>query len=112
MSPLKFTWHPPGGDRRHFVTDVDVRVVLERLPATLWNRLKAVHFNDKATGRRRLGYVRQGRAEIALCALPPRVSLAGALRESQSPAHFGGSARLPVAVDGRAPIRALQRLAA
>ena len=89
MRPLKFTCHAPRGDRRHFVTEADVRVVLERLPGSLWNRLKAVHFNDRAMGNRRLGYARKGRSEVALCALPPRVSLAAFLRKTQSPAQFG-----------------------
>jgi Tfp pilus assembly protein PilF len=88
MRQLKFSAHPPGGDRRHSVTEADVRVVLERLPEAVWDRLAAVHFNDRGDDRR-LGYVRQGRREIGLCALPPRVSLASALRESQSPTHFG-----------------------
>ncbi len=89
MKPLTFSYHPPGGDRRHFVTEAEIRVVLERLPSQLWERLAAVHFNDRAMGRRRLGYVRRGRDEIALCALPPRVSLASSLRKCQSPAQFG-----------------------
>jgi hypothetical protein len=89
MRSLKFTWHRPGGDRRHFVAEADVTVVLERLPASLWSRLKAVHFNDRARGNRVLGYVGKGRAEIALCALPPRVSLAEALRRGRSPDQFG-----------------------
>jgi hypothetical protein len=84
-----FSCHPPGGDRRHFVTEADIRVVLDRLPGHLWERLRAVHFNDRAMGCRRLGYVRRGRDEIALCALPPRVSLAPFLRRSQSPSRFG-----------------------
>ena len=89
MRPLAFSCHPPRGDRRHFVTEAEIRVVLERLPSRIWDRLAAVHFNDRAMGRRRLGYVRQGRDEIALCALPPRVSLTPFLRRSQSPSQFG-----------------------
>jgi Flp pilus assembly protein TadD len=89
MRPLTFSDHPPRGDRRHFVTETDVRILLQRLPSKLWQRLKAVHFNDRSMGRRRLGYVRRGRNEIALCALPPRVSLTPCLRRSQSPSQFG-----------------------
>jgi hypothetical protein len=89
MKPLTFSYHPPRGDRRHFVTEAEIRVVLERLPGQLWERLAAVHFNDRAMGHRRLGYVRRGRDEIALCALPPRVSLAPFLRQCQSPSQFG-----------------------
>ncbi len=89
MRSLKFICHPIRGDRRHFVTEVDVRVVLERLPASLWIRLKAVHFNDRAMGNLRLGYAEQQRGEIALCALPPRVSLTKFWTKSKPPAHFG-----------------------
>ncbi len=89
MSPIAFVHHSPRGDRRHFVTEAEVRVVLERLPVPLWERLAAVHFNDRTRGNRRLGSVCQGRDEISLCALPPRVSLAPFLRRSQSPTGFG-----------------------
>lgn len=89
MSPLTFNHHPPRSDRHHFITEADVRVVLERLPKPLWEGLTAVHFNDRAMGRRRLGYVQRGRDEIALCALPRRVSLASFLRRSQSPTQYG-----------------------
>ena len=36
-----------------------------------------------------LGYVNRGRREIAICALPPRVSLTRFLVRGQSPAEFG-----------------------
>jgi hypothetical protein len=88
MRQLVFSYHQPRSDRRHFVSEDDGRVVLEHLPISLWERLKAVHFNDRAMGRRCLGYVRPRRDEIALCALPPRVSLAACLRRSQSPDQF------------------------
>ena len=86
---LTFSCHPPGGDRQQFVTEADVRVVLERLPGHLWDGLKAVRFDDQARGRRTLGYVTRGRDEINLCAAPPRVGLGRALRRSQSPSQFG-----------------------
>jgi tetratricopeptide (TPR) repeat protein len=89
MRDIAFSYHHPRGDRRHFVTEEDVRVVLERLPGSVSKRLKAVHFNDRARGRRCLGYVRPGHNEIALCALAPRVSLGVYLRRSQSPGQFG-----------------------
>jgi tetratricopeptide (TPR) repeat protein len=89
LRSLTFCCHPPRGDRRHFVTEADVRVLLGRLPAPLWERLRAVRFNDQAKGRRTLGYVTRGRNEISLCALPPRVSLSPSLRRSQAPAQFG-----------------------
>jgi tetratricopeptide (TPR) repeat protein len=89
MRRLAFRCHPPRGHRRHFVAEADIRVLLERLPGALWDRLEAVHLNDRAMGCRRLGYVRRGRREIGLCALPLRVSLASFLRRSQSPSQFG-----------------------
>ena len=89
MRPLKFTCHAPRGDRRHFVTEADVRVVLERLPESLWERLKAVHFNDKARGNRFLGYVGAGSTEIALCAL----SAASQSRQIAAEAPIAGAIR-------------------
>src|SRR5436305_10376940 len=89
MSPLSFTYHPPRGNRHHFVTEAEVRVILERLPTRLWEGLAAVHFNDRAMGCHRLGYVRRGRDEIGLCALPRRLSLTTFLRRSQSHSQFG-----------------------
>lgn len=87
---IRFTTRKPGGDRVHFVTEADVRVVLSRLPADVCNRLRAVHFNDRSRGARTLGYVNRGRREIAICALPPRVSLtSGCLLYGHLPEHFG-----------------------
>ncbi|HZW29104.1 MAG TPA: hypothetical protein VFF52_00250 [Isosphaeraceae bacterium] len=79
----------PGGDRIHHVTEQDVRVVLSRLPVELWRPLRAVHFNDWSQART-LGYVTRGHREIALCALPPRMSLtSGCLAKGQAPEAFG-----------------------
>ncbi|MHC5540469.1 tetratricopeptide repeat protein [Singulisphaera rosea] len=89
MRPITFSHHAPGSDRRHFVTEAEVRFLLERLPTRLWDRLVRVHFNDHSRGRRLLGYVTWGRNEIALCGLPPRVSLSSSLGRSRSPARFG-----------------------
>lgn len=70
--------------------DTDVAVVLSRLPEAATARLRAVHFTDDARGNRRLGYTTtRGRREIALCALPPRVSLNPAIRGPQSALTFG-----------------------
>jgi hypothetical protein len=66
--------------------------VLERLPVELWERLRAVHFNDRSRGGRVFGYVNNGLREIALCALPPRMGLTRALRMGQSPQEFGALA--------------------
>jgi tetratricopeptide (TPR) repeat protein len=90
MNKIKFTYHTPNGDRRHFVDEEDVKVLLSRLPQEIWKRLKVVHFNDQGWGRKRAGYTtRRGRKEIALCAFPPRISLSSYLRRSQNPGIFG-----------------------
>jgi hypothetical protein len=89
LSRVKFTVSPPGADRMHHVTEEDVRVVLSRLPVELWQRLRAVHFNDGIRGGRFLGYVNQGRREIALCALPPRMSLGRFMLNGRTPERFG-----------------------
>ena len=73
LSRIRFSACIPGADRIHYVTADDVRVVLGRMPVELWQRLRAVHFNDRSRGGRILGYVNRGRREIALCALPPRI---------------------------------------
>src|SRR5258708_11675885 len=72
LARIRFSTCIPGCDRMHYVTAEDVRVVLGRLPAELWQRLRVVHFNDRSRGARVLGYVNMGRRDIGLCALPPR----------------------------------------
>jgi len=89
LSRIRFSVSDAGADRVHFVTKEDIRVVLGRLPVELWHRLRAVHFNDRSRGARVLGYVNHGHREIALCALPPRMSLTRFLVKSQSPEQFG-----------------------
>lgn len=89
LSRVRFSLSPPGGGRIHHINEEDVRVVLSRLPFDLWDRLRAVHFNDRSRGARVLGYVTPGRREIALCALPPRMSLTAALVKGQIPEQFG-----------------------
>jgi len=64
-------------------------VLLGRLPVETYQRLRAVHFNDQSHGVRMLGYVSGGRREIAICALPPRLSLTRFLVRGQSPSMFG-----------------------
>lgn len=85
---IKFSRSIPGADRIHYVNEDDVRVVLGRLPFELWHRLRVVHFNDGSCGANILGYVNNGLRDIALCALPPRISLGANLR-GQTPEHFG-----------------------
>jgi hypothetical protein len=88
---IRFHVLRPGGDRIHHVTEQDVRVVLSRLPRQLWSRLCAVHFNDCSRGNRTLGYVTRGHREVALCALPPRMSLRWSLSKGQRPEDFGAT---------------------
>ncbi len=90
MSPrIEFSTSIPGADRVHYVNEEDIRVVLSRLPLDVWHRVRAVHFNDCSRGARVLGYVNRGRREIALCALPPRLSLTRSLVKDQTPEQFG-----------------------
>lgn len=85
LSRVRFSVLRPGADRIHHVNPEDVLVVLGRLPLHLWERLRGVHFNDMSRGGRTLGYVTSGHREIALCALPPRISLWG----GSAPQVFG-----------------------
>ncbi len=89
LSQVKFSVSPAGADRIHHINQEDVRVVLGRLPLELWRRLRAIHFNDQSRGARVLGYVNYGRREIALCALPPRISFFSALGRGERPGQFG-----------------------
>jgi hypothetical protein len=90
VANVSFSVALPKGDHIHPVNENDVRAVLSRLPLEVWHRLRAVHFNDRSRGVRVLGYVNRGRREIALCALPPRVSLTRfILRGEGSPLDFG-----------------------
>jgi hypothetical protein len=86
---IKFSISIPGADRIHYVNEEDVRVVLNRLPTDVSQRVRSVHFNDRSRGARLLGYVNAGRREIALCALPPRLSLTRFLVKGQTPEQFG-----------------------
>jgi hypothetical protein len=88
MRKITFSFSPTGAGRKHYLTEEDVTVLLSRLPEELWERLRAVHFNDRALGRRMAGYVNMGRREIAICALPQRVSLSSFITH-RSPLPFG-----------------------
>src|SRR5262249_10497477 len=97
MRNVRYSYSPVSEIRKHYINGNDVDVVLSRLPEDVWSRLRAVHFNDRSRGRRLLGYVNAGRREIAICALPPRVSMTKFLdyprfrshRSHRSPRHFG-----------------------
>ena len=87
---IRFSLSPAGGNRVYHISQEDVRVVISRLPEKTYRRLRAVHFNDQARGNRRLGYTTtRGRREIALCALPERMSFTHFLVKGQSPRQFG-----------------------
>jgi hypothetical protein len=94
---IRFSISHLTGDREHYVNADDIRTVLVRLPLELWAKLRAVHFNDQSRGARTLGYVARGYREIAICALPPRISLTRMLefgsgskgRKRTSPTEFG-----------------------
>ncbi len=88
MTQIKYSYNRPKELRRHYICEDDVQVLLGRLPSELWSRLRAVHFNDRGRGVRCLGYTTKGRREIALCALPPNVSLSRYLVR-RSPRTFG-----------------------
>ena len=89
LARVRFSSLTPGVDRINYVNAEDVRIVLGRLPIEVWHRVRAVHFNDRSRGARTLGYVNRGLREIALCALPPRISLKAALAKGQTPEQFG-----------------------
>ena len=86
---VQFSVSPASADRIYHVTEDEIRVVLSRLPHDVWHRLRGVHFNDRSRGGRVLGYVNRGRREIAMCALPPRMSLARFLVKGESPRYWG-----------------------
>ena len=90
---IKFSCSMTRAGRIHFLTPDDVRVLLGRLPEELWERLRAVHFNDRGRGKRVAGYVNMGHREIAICAHPASVSCSSAIPRKQrcSPATFGAS---------------------
>jgi len=90
---MEFRVRLPHGDKRHYVDDDDVSVVLARLPPAAVKRIRGIHFADRARGNRRLGYTTtRGRREIVLCALPPHVSLNRFLAGRQTAGMFGAVA--------------------
>jgi hypothetical protein len=75
MPRIKYSTRPPREKRKHYLRPEDIEVLLDRLPVEVWDRLHTVYFDDRSRGARILGYVNMGHRDIALCALPPRVSL-------------------------------------
>ena len=74
MKKLTFSYHKPGGDRRHYVTEDEVRIVLDRLPAAVCERLKTVHFNDRWREVIVLDMSRAARCDQPLCVAPASAS--------------------------------------
>jgi hypothetical protein len=89
MHSVTFKYKKPRADRRHYLNQEDVLVLLGRLPGETWERLRTVHFNDRGFGARCLGYVTATKREITICALPPHVSLTRFLVEGQTCEEFG-----------------------
>ena len=97
LKRIRFSVNRVSGDREHYLDPEDIRILLARLPLGLWAKLRAVHFNDRSWGARTLGYVTRGHREIAICALPPRISLTRMLvdgtgskgQKKTSPTEFG-----------------------
>jgi hypothetical protein len=87
MRHIHYSYTPPGENRRHYINEDDVETLLSRLPELLSSQLRAVHFNDRSQGCRWLGYVNMGYREIAICALPPRVSMTKFLAHPGSTLH-------------------------
>ena len=71
---IRFSFSTTRSGRIHYLDADDVRTLLARMPEHLWERLRAVHFNDRSVGKRRAGYVNAGHREITLCAFPASVS--------------------------------------
>lgn len=86
---VRFTAKRVSGDRIYHLSEGEVRVVLSRLPERAYRRLRAVHFNDRSRGARVLGYANSNRGDVALCALPRRMSLTRFLVKGQRPEDFG-----------------------
>jgi len=89
---IKFTTKPAGGDRRHYINENDVKVVLNRLPEAVYSGLREVHFNDVGFGTPRTrgaGYTGWSNTSIAICALPPRFSFNKFCGRKTSPLVFG-----------------------
>ncbi len=93
MPRLRFSHTEPACDRVHYLTEDDVTVLIGRLPQECYQRLRVIHFNDAGRGARLLGYVTKNNQEIAICALPPRVSLTRFLHRGQFPEQFGAKRR-------------------
>ena len=59
---IKYSYVTPGERRKHYLCQTDIEVLLGRLPEDVYERLRAVHFNDRAWGNRRLYNPQRGRS--------------------------------------------------
>jgi tetratricopeptide (TPR) repeat protein len=89
---VEFHFRQVHGDRRHYVDEDDVNVVLSRLSPEVAARIREIHFVDHARGNRVLGYTTRARREVALCALPHHVSLNRFLSGPETPGMYGAVA--------------------
>ena len=78
-----------------YVSQEDVRIVLDRIPEEHRTRLRDIFISDRHFGVKRLGSVRtRGRRDIDLYAvLPPRVSLGGYMYRGLRGLQFGAPSR-------------------
>lgn len=89
MKKIKYKYDKTHGDKRYFINEDDINVLLSRLPEEVYHRLETVYFKDRSWGNKHLGYVTNGSREIVICAIAPRISFTAFLRKTQKPAMFG-----------------------
>jgi tetratricopeptide (TPR) repeat protein len=89
LSRIRFVVHPIHSNRNYHVTPDNVKIVLGQLPPETWSRLREVHFRDDfAQGL--LGYANLRSGQLALTALPHRMSFGNYLdRQECQAAEFG-----------------------
>src|SRR2546423_8662791 len=94
-SRIRFSIATPLGDRVHYLAPEDIEVVLSRLPAALYERLRVIRFNDRSWGAKFITNHQPLTGEITFCALPERISLSRFLRRGESPCHYGAMRGVP-----------------
>ena len=88
MHEITFLNLSPEPQRQHYLHPSEFRILLDRMPTSLYCQLREVRFDDMNLGLRRLGYVSADRHTIAICALPRVVDLTRYL-EGRSSRLFG-----------------------
>ena len=101
MSRIKYSYTKPGERRKHYLEGARRRGVARTASFRALVSAPSRPFQRQGGGNRRLGYVNRGRREIAICALPPNVSVSRFLiRHRQSClVRFGGSNGLRLQFD-------------